>query len=172
MPLQLLRKYFLVFLVLVFQATTSFGQPCTGLGQTPSTAFPVCGTTVFHQASVPICATINIFVPGCSTQPGGASYQNKNPYFYKFTCYASGTLGFLITPLSANEDYDWQLWDITGQNPDAIFTNNSLVVAGNCMVQPVHQQQVSIPYNAAQTQPLIFPRSLRCRILLLVMNTY
>jgi gliding motility-associated-like protein len=60
-----------------------------------------------------------------------ASYQNKNPYFYKFTCYASGTLGFLITPLAANEDYDWQLWDITGQNPDAIFTNNSLVVTGN-----------------------------------------
>jgi len=131
MPLELLRKYFLVLLALVFQATISSGQPCTGLGQTPSTAFPVCGTTVFHQASVPICATVNIFVPGCSTQPGGASYQNKNPYFYKFTCYASGTLGFLVTPLAANEDYDWQLWDITGQNPDAIFTNNSLVVTAN-----------------------------------------
>ena len=130
MPLELLRKYFLVLLVLVFQATISSGQPCTGLGQTPSTAFPVCGTTVFHQASVPICATVNLFVPGCSNQTGGA-YQNKNPYFYKFTCYASGTLGFLITPLAANEDYDWQLWDITGQNPDAIFTNNSLVVTGN-----------------------------------------
>ena len=131
MPLNLLRKYFVVLLVLVFQATISFGQPCTNLGQTPSTAFPVCGTTVFHQASVPICATVNIFVPGCSTQGGGAAYQNKNPYFYKFTCYASGTLGFLITPLAANEDYDWQLWDITGQSPDAIFTNNSLVVTGN-----------------------------------------
>jgi len=131
MPLNLLRKYFLVLLVLVFQATISFGQPCTGLGQTPSTAFPVCGTTVFHQASVPVCATVNIFVPGCSTQGGGAAYQNKNPYFYKFTCYAPGTLGFIITPLAANEDYDWQLWDITGQNPDAIFTNTSLVVTGN-----------------------------------------
>src|SRR5688572_2926022 len=131
MPLKLLRKYFVVLLVLVFQAISSFGQTCTNLGQTPSTAFPVCGTTVFHQASVPICATVNIFVPGCSNQAGGANYQNKNPYFYKFTCYASGTLGFLITPLAANEDYDWQLWDITGQNPDAIFTNNTLVVTGN-----------------------------------------
>ena len=121
----------LVLLVLVFQAKMSFGQACTNLGQTPSTAFPVCGTTVFHQASVPICQTANLFVPGCSNQPNGAAYQNKNPYFYKFTCYASGTLGFLITPLAANEDYDWQLWDITGQNPDAIFTNNSLVVTGN-----------------------------------------
>ena len=131
MPLKLLRKYFVVLLVLVFQAKISSSQVCTNLGQTPSTAFPVCGTIIFHQASVPICATVNIFVPGCSTQPGGAAYQNKNPYFYKFTCYASGTLGFLITPLAPNEDYDWQLWDITGQNPDAIFTNTTLVVTGN-----------------------------------------
>lgn len=126
-----MRKYVVVLLVLVFQAKISFGQTCTELGQTPSTAFPVCGTTVFHQASVPICQTVNLFVPGCSNQPGQTLYQNKNPYFYKFTCYTSGTLGFLITPLAANEDYDWQLWDITGQNPDAIFTNNSLVVTGN-----------------------------------------
>lgn len=109
----------------------NFGQACTQLGQTPSTAFPVCGTTVFHQATVPICATTNIFVPGCSNIPGGATYQNRNPFFYKFTCYVGGTLGFLISPLAANEDYDWQLWDITGYNPDDIFTNNSLVVTGN-----------------------------------------
>ena len=131
MPLKPLRKYILVLSVVFLQKITGFAQPCTNLGQTPSTAFPVCGTTVFHQASVPICATVNVFVPGCSSVPGGASYQNKNPYFYKFTCYQSGTLGFLISPLAANEDYDWQLWDITGQNPDAIFTNNSLVVTAN-----------------------------------------
>ena len=131
MPLKLLSKYVAFLLILGLQGIISFGQPCTNLGQTPSTAFPVCGTTVFHQNSVPICATVNIFVPGCSSQPGGAMYQNKNPYFYKFTCYASGTLGFLIVPLAANEDYDWQLWDITGHNPEDIFTNNSLVVTGN-----------------------------------------
>ena len=132
MPSKLLSKYFALLLILVLQGIICFGQACTNLGQTPSTAFPVCGTTVFHQASVPICATVNIFVPGCSNsgQPG-TNYQNKNPYFYKFTCYASGTLGFLITPLAANEDYDWQLWDITGQSPDAIFTNNALIVTGN-----------------------------------------
>ena len=131
MPLKLLLKYYVILLAVSLQAKVSFGQACTNLGQTPSTAFPVCGTTVFHQASVPICATVNIFVPGCSTTQPGTNYQNKNPYFYKFTCYQSGTLGFLIAPLSANEDYDWQLWDITGQNPDAIFTNNSLVVTAN-----------------------------------------
>jgi hypothetical protein len=41
MPLKLLRKYFVVLSIVVFQATISFGQNCTNLGQTPSTAFPV-----------------------------------------------------------------------------------------------------------------------------------
>lgn len=106
-----------------------FAQACTTLGQTPSTAFPVCGTTVFTQASVPLCATNSLFVPGCSGD--GANYENRNPFFYRFTCFVSGTLGFLITPLAANEDYDWQLYDITGRDPNEIFTNNSLVVTGN-----------------------------------------
>ena len=117
--------------LLIFTGS-AYSQACTTLGQTPPTAFPVCGTTVFHQSNVPICATNDIFVPGCSTSgPGGALYQNKNPFFYKFTCFVSGTLGFLITPLAPNEDYDWQLWDITGHNPNDIFTDNTLVVTGN-----------------------------------------
>ena len=116
---------------LLFFTGSAFSQACTTLGQTPSTAFPVCGTTTFHQSTVPICATVDIFVPGCSNQPNSANYQNKNPFFYKFTCFTSGTLGFLIAPIAADEDYDWQLWDITGHNPDDIFTNNSLVVTGN-----------------------------------------
>ncbi len=115
---------------LILFSAPAFSQPCTTLGQTPSTAFPVCGTTTFNQTTVPICATNDLYVPGCSGN-GGALYQNKNPFFYKFTCYVSGTLGFLIVPLASNEDYDWQLYDITGRNPNDIFTNNSLVVTGN-----------------------------------------
>jgi len=106
-----------------------FSQPCTTLGQTPSTAFPVCGTTVFTQNSVPICSTNSLYVPGCSGD--GANYENKNPFFYRFTCYQSGTLGFTINPLAPNEDYDWQLYDITGRNPDEIFTNRTIIVTGN-----------------------------------------
>lgn len=123
-------KFILSFFVVFLYAENSlFAQACTTLGQTPSTAFPVCGTTVFTQASVPLCATNSLFVPGCSGD--GANYENRNPFFYRFTCFVSGTLGFLITPLAANEDYDWQLYDITGRDPNEIFTNNSLVVTGN-----------------------------------------
>ncbi|MEQ1677669.1 MAG: gliding motility-associated C-terminal domain-containing protein [Chitinophagaceae bacterium] len=110
----------------------ALAQPCTELGQTPTTAFSVCGTTTFRQNQVPVCATNDLFVPGCSGVAGSANYQNKNPFFYKFTCYVSGKLALLITPLGPDEDYDWQLYDITGLNPNDIFANNNtLVVAGN-----------------------------------------
>ncbi len=100
---------------------------CTALGQTPSTAFPVCGTTTFHQSTVPLCINnANMPVPGC-----GQGYPDRNPFYYKFTCYVSGTLGFIINPLASNEDYDWQLFDVTGLNPNVVFTNPSIVVAAN-----------------------------------------
>jgi len=119
----------LLFFFLFFQFT-GWAQPCSTLGQTPSTAFPVCGTTTFQQNNVPLCNTNSLYVPGCSGN-AGADYANRNPFFYTFTCYTSGTLGFLITPNAANEDYDWQLYDITGHNPNDIFIVNSLVVTGN-----------------------------------------
>lgn len=131
MPLMMiLRKTVLISIFLALHWLSAISQACTTLGQTPSTAFPVCGTSTFTQATVPLCNTNNIFVPGCATTPTTA-YANKNPFFYKFFCYNSGTLGFVITPLAANEDYDWQLWDITGRNPEDVFTDPSLVVTGN-----------------------------------------
>ena len=105
-------------------------QTCTTPGQTPSTAFPVCGTRVFQQTTVPICVSHTLNVPGCSSS-GGVLYQDKNPFWYRFTCYKSGTLGFLIKPNNQGDDYDWQLYDITGKDPNAVFTDPSLVVTGN-----------------------------------------
>lgn len=128
--LSLMRRRSILLVLCAFLSLATVAQPCTNLGQTPSTAFPVCGTTTFTQHNVPLCQTNDIFVPGCSGT-GNAVYQNKNPYYYKFTCYVAGTLAFVINPLAANEDYDWQLWDITGVNPNDIFTNTSLVVIGN-----------------------------------------
>lgn len=131
LKLNMSRSCYLFFLWLFLIPNLKMaGQACTTLGQTPSTAFPVCGTSVFTQSNVPLCATNDIYVPGCSGS-GNANYQNKNPFFYRFTCYTAGTLGFVITPLANDEDYDWQLYDITGHNPEDIFTVNSLVVTGN-----------------------------------------
>jgi len=125
----IMRVAFFLFLLTLFSAT-AYTQICTTPGQLPSTAFPICGTTTFHQTNVPICQTHNLFVPNCSGS-GTAQYADKNPFWYKFTCYTSGTLGFTITPANLGDDYDWQLYDITGRNPDEVFTDQSLVITGN-----------------------------------------
>jgi gliding motility-associated-like protein len=115
------------FLIIGF---LSEAQTCNAPGQTPSTAFPVCGTSVFKQTTVPICSSHTLTVPGCSGSTG-AVYADKNPFWYKFTCFQPGTLGFLISPANQGDDYDWQLYDITGRNPDDVFTDASLIVTGN-----------------------------------------
>ena len=125
--MRLRRLFFIVLLAII--SNNIFSQACTTLGQTPSTAFPVCGTTVFSQKDVPTCSTKDLLVPGCTGD--GALYADKNPFWYKFTCYASGTLGFTITPKDLGDDYDWQLYDITGHDPEDVFQNSALVVAGN-----------------------------------------
>ncbi len=107
----------------------SFAQTttCTAPGQNPSTAFPVCGTSTFSQSSVPICGGRVVPAPTCTTYP----LADINPFWYKFTCFQSGTLGFKIAPQVNSEDYDWQLFDITGRNPDDVYADVSLVVACN-----------------------------------------
>ncbi|WP_243751757.1 T9SS type B sorting domain-containing protein [Niastella caeni] len=121
-------RYFVLLVVLLLSNQLA-AQNCTSLGQLPSTAFPVCGVDTFSQTNVPICMTHTLTVPGCTGD--GNAYGDKNPYWYRFTCYQTGTLGFLITPNNLNDDYDWMLYDITGHNPEEVFTNTSLIVTGN-----------------------------------------
>ena len=61
-----------------------FSQACTTLGQTPATAFPVCGTTTFTQTTVPLCTNNqNLFVPqwigGILAAPPPPLKAKKNP---------------------------------------------------------------------------------------------
>jgi gliding motility-associated-like protein len=112
------------FLCLFCQAVV--GQNCTALGQNPETAFPVCGTASFTQSSVNICG--DRAIPSRCT---GNVFTDKNPYWYKFTCFTSGTLGFAITPNNIGDDYDWQLFDVTNRNPRDVYNDVSLFVACN-----------------------------------------
>lgn len=124
-----MKKCFLLLLVLL--AIDLRAQRCFVRGQTPATAFPVCGTDTFVQNQVPLCVNGIIAVPGCAGS--GVVYQDKNPFWYRFTCYQTGTLGFIIDPLQTNDndDYDWQLFDITGRNPNDVYNNPALFVSGN-----------------------------------------
>jgi gliding motility-associated-like protein len=112
--------------LIIFGASSSFAQVCAALGQNPETAFPVCGTSTFSQTSVPICG--NRTVP---SQCAGTLFSDKNPFWYRFTCFTSGTLGFVIRPTVISDDYDWQLFDITGRNPQEVYSNPALFVACN-----------------------------------------
>jgi gliding motility-associated-like protein len=121
-------KHCLFFLIILLSGIAKgYSQPCTTLGQTPSTAFPVCGTATFVQNTVPICGGAS--VPGPCPATDGLT--DVNPFWYRFRCYTAGTLGFLITPNNAADDYDWQLFDITGRNPNDVYTDATLFVACN-----------------------------------------
>ena len=114
------------FLTMIVCRAAAQVTGCTTLGQNPTTAFPVCGTDTFSQSTVPYCG--GRLIPGpCS----GDGVADTNPFWYKFTCFKPGTLGFVITPNDLGDDYDWDLFDITGHNPDDIYTDASLFVASN-----------------------------------------
>src|ERR1035438_9490963 len=120
------QKLVLAFIVALVAVVPASAQTCTTLGQNPSTAFPVCGTDTFSQSTVPYCG--GRLIPGVCSANG---VTDTNPFWYKFTCFSPGTLGFVITPNDLNDDYDWELFDVTGQGPAAVYTNTSLFVACN-----------------------------------------
>jgi hypothetical protein len=71
-------KYRISFFLIIAQSFFSnylYAQACTTLGQTPPTAFPVCGTKPLGQVQVPICSSVSLFVPGCSNGGSSANYE-------------------------------------------------------------------------------------------------
>ena len=120
---------FLVTILCTLLSKISFAQlDSINIGQTPSSAFPVCGSNVFIQNSVPSFGGNFIPVPQCGTN---APYSDINPFFYKFTCFKTGSFGFLITPNNLMDDYDWDLFDVTNHNDSDIYTDNTLSVGCN-----------------------------------------
>ena len=123
------KKTILLLLLTSFFTKMNMAQTtCSALGQNPSTAFPVCGTSSFSQDSVPVCGGRIVPCP-CPLTGLFLPFTDKNPFWYKFTCFTGGTLGFTITPNTLAEDYDWQIFDVTGHNPDDVFTDSTLFVA-------------------------------------------
>lgn len=125
------RIYLTLTFTFLFLTKGHTQTPCNTPGQNPTTAFPVCGTGTFIQSSVNLCGGRSIPNPVCSP-----SYDDRNPYYYKFTCFEAGTLGLLISPNSASSDYDWQIFDITGRSPNDIFTVSGLTISSNWSGNP------------------------------------
>ncbi len=115
-------------ILVLFAAGSAMAQSttCTTLGQNPGTAFPVCGTSVFTQSVVPSCGNRPVANASCSE-----TLTDINPFWYKFTCFQTGTLGLRITPNNLSSDYDWQVFDITGRNVNDVYSVSSIVVSCN-----------------------------------------
>jgi gliding motility-associated-like protein len=94
-------------------------------GQQAATSFPICALDTFKQGVLPDAFDANIVVPGCDL------FYELNPFYYRFSCFASGTLGFVIIPNLPGDNYDWVFFDITGVNPSSIYSDPALVVTGN-----------------------------------------
>jgi gliding motility-associated-like protein len=112
---------FFTFLVLIlFSFLTVNAQVCSNPGMTPQTGIAVCGVLTFPQANVPSCSGPDLPVGACGSDP----VTSSNSMWYRFHCYQTGSLGFLISPASGSDDYDWQLMDITGHQPQDVLTTN------------------------------------------------
>lgn len=121
-----MSKKILSILVFSFLIIAKARAQCNALGQVPVSAFPVCGSSVFHENTIVNCTGPNIATNVCPQ-----SVTSSSSSWYKFTCYQTGTLGFLISGISGTDDYDWALFDVTGQSPNAVFSNPSLLVSLN-----------------------------------------
>lgn len=126
---------FLLFAVTSSAAAQGFCDINGVKGQTPASAFPVCGTTVFTKDTVPDCINYPFPAPGCPLI-GVGDYKDKNPFWYTFTCYSSGSLAFLIDPKNAEDNYNWQFYDITGHGASEIYSDGALVRAANWSGSP------------------------------------
>jgi gliding motility-associated-like protein len=127
-----MRKGSIAFTILLLLAKILPGQTCINAGQTPSSAILLCGAQSFIQNNVRLCGQSTIPAP-CSNI---SIYQNTNPYWFRMYCFSPGTLGFIITPNDPNDNFDWQLFDISGRNDDDVFTDPSLFLACNWCGDP------------------------------------
>jgi gliding motility-associated-like protein len=116
-------------LLLLIIGKLSAQTPCTSAGQNPTTAFSICGKGSFFQPQLSSCYNRAFFVTGCTNSNTG--YGDRNPVYYQFTCRASGSFAFTVTPVNQADNYDWQLFDITGRNPNDIYTDKTLGITGN-----------------------------------------
>jgi gliding motility-associated-like protein len=94
--------------------------PCTGPGSAPTLANAVCGNVRFTENNTQICTGVaNLPNPtaGC-----GDIVTTDNSLWYRFHCYGAGQLGFLLTPFNAGDDFDWEILDVTGRNPNDVYT--------------------------------------------------
>ncbi len=97
--------------------------PCTaaGPGGTAESSISVCNSFNYTESFSP-CSGPNLPMSTCPDP-----LTSNNSRWYKIHCFSNGTLGFLITPAQAGDDFDWVLMDITNRQPSEVYTTNLAV---------------------------------------------
>jgi large repetitive protein len=113
---------FFIFILLLISIGAKAQPPCTSPGGTPESGTAVCGALIFLQNNLPNCSAPDI--PQGNNACGNDLIGSGNSIWYKFHCYQSGTLGFLIRPVNPTHDYDWSVMNITGRPISDVFTIN------------------------------------------------
>jgi gliding motility-associated-like protein len=117
----------IVFIVCSVFANDAVAQGCAAIiGQNPASAIPVCGTKNFRQNGTASCSGVTV-----ASNSSCVKYSSDNSFWYKFHCFQTGTLGFIINGTVASADYDWEVFDVTGHDPNDALTNASLMVSLN-----------------------------------------
>ena len=99
--LMILKGSITLFFVTFF-VKMSVAQFCPILGHTPDGAYPVCGNITKVEPDFFYCSNGQVNTTYCDIPASDAP-----AFWYKFTCYQSGSLGFLITHNDLNsDDYD------------------------------------------------------------------
>jgi large repetitive protein len=113
---------FFIFIFLLISIGVNAQPPCASPGGTPESGIAVCGALIFPQGLLPNCSAPDI--PQGNNACGNDLVGSGNSIWYKFHCYQSGTLGFLIRPVNPTHDYDWSVMNITGRPISDVFTIN------------------------------------------------
>jgi gliding motility-associated-like protein len=104
-------------------------QDCLG-------AIPVCQTTYVQNQVYTGEGNYPNEINPANSQCSFNSAGEKNGVWYAFTVQSSGSLCFSITPANPNDDYDWDLFNLTNATCADIFTDPTLEVSCNHNGQP------------------------------------
>jgi gliding motility-associated-like protein len=133
-----MSRFVINILILILLFCT--GHPLTlfsqcGNGQTPMTAVAICSSDTISQGTVAACTPQYVPYVGQYTcvNYNPMDYYTGKPMWYRFHCYTDGTFGFFLK-FNTNDTYEWQLYDITGHNPNDVFTNDTLAILGSWFV--------------------------------------
>lgn len=109
---------------------------CNLPGQQPSTAIQICADSVYHLDTLPSCKEVyRSELPGCYSRP------IYSPIWLRFKCYRSGSFGFRMRKdvpgaTKGAAIQHWVVYDITGKNPEEVYTNPKLAVLYNIFDNP------------------------------------